>query len=421
MTKVKSQVDRSFKILVSSGKAGQITCIGFQRDETTSSLKPISIELEAGDLSIPDGAELLSLDTFQLDDILLLGFCFTKEDTIDNNTIQWLNASNIISTQLEPGADFTVAGLMQGLSSVELDFNCLFLKHRLIKQNGMTVHLCLMSGDDSKVHLFTLEREDFGNTIKCCEVSCEIFFPEFKELESCVICLDFLEIGDKRISAIGCDNGSVLVFVVDLKSLHILESWKTRHDHPIIVVKLFSNMISPDSKAALEICHLLASSVTTTSVVYRNILQNGFTNVKSLYNSNSHDLVMCACVADIDWDGEPAIILGTNGHCLLAYKWYCEDKTTLTIQTSDSPGQDAEEEEDDLWLPMEEYRLTYIRKFSHPLMGLEYVDMTGDGVCELVILCSDGVRILQHNLEKAKNEVMERLKKFKTVKDDDNK
>ncbi|XP_033116741.1 KICSTOR complex protein kaptin-like [Anneissia japonica] len=411
MSKVKSQFNESFNVIVSSGKTGQITCIGFQRSESGClKLKPISKELEAGDLSIPDGAELVCLDAFNQEEhgALVLGFCFTKEDGIDNNTVQWLNISNIIWTQLEPRADFSVAGLMQGLSSVEIDFGCIFLKHVLVKHNGMLVNLCLVSGDDSKVHVFMLEREDFGSTNKYSEVLCDNFFPELHNLSTCVTCLDILEFGDKRITAIGCDNGATVVCVVDLTTLNILQRWETKHDHPILVVKLYFDTIYKNS-VVFKVCHLFASSVTTPSVVYRDVLKNGFKNVKTLPDSNCYDLVMCACVVDIDWDGERELLLGTNGHSLLAYKWCSDEKTKGNLNT----GARDDEEKHDIWLPVEEYRLVYERKFAHSLMALEYADITGDGICELVILCTDGVRILQHNLEEGKTVLMERLGSIK--------
>ena len=52
----------------------------------------------------------------------------------------------------------------------------------------------------------------------------------------------------------------------------------------------------------------------------RDIINYQFTKSTELPESCLYDSIMCAVVADIDWDGVNEIILGTYGKKLLIYK-----------------------------------------------------------------------------------------------------
>lgn len=52
----------------------------------------------------------------------------------------------------------------------------------------------------------------------------------------------------------------------------------------------------------------------------RDIINYQFSKSTILPESSLHDSIMCAVVADIDWDGVNEIILGTYGKKLLIYK-----------------------------------------------------------------------------------------------------
>lgn len=46
---------------------------------------------------------------------------------------------------------------------------------------------------------------------------------------------------------------------------------------------------------------------------YRNILENGFSELQVLEGSNYFNVTSCACIADIDLDGENEILVGSYG------------------------------------------------------------------------------------------------------------
>lgn len=48
----------------------------------------------------------------------------------------------------------------------------------------------------------------------------------------------------------------------------------------------------------------------------RDIINQGFSNMVTLPDSDDFDCVTCTCIADVDWDGSNEIILGTYGQVL---------------------------------------------------------------------------------------------------------
>ena len=52
------------------------------------------------------------------------------------------------------------------------------------------------------------------------------------------------------------------------------------------------------------------------SLIHRNIINEGFTNMVTLPDSDDFDCVTCTCIADVDWDGRNEVILGTYGQVM---------------------------------------------------------------------------------------------------------
>lgn len=98
--------------------------------------------------------------------------------------------------------------------------------------------------------------------------------------------------------------------------------------------------------------------------------------------SEKHDVITCSLVCDIHMDQKPVILLGTYGQELLAYHTATQPKMELKNQAVDGCQETH-------WV------LAWQRSFSHPILALEYCDVTGDGVRELVALTTRGVQILQ--------------------------
>lgn len=85
-----------------------------------------------------------------------------------------------------------------------------------------------------------------------------------------------------------------------------------------------------------------------------------------LQTGDNTDCILSSCVADINMDGNNEILLGTYSHEILIYIY---DKSK--------------------WILMDK------KKFDSPVHSMCYLDLTGDGLKELVVLTQRGVYFLQ--------------------------
>ena len=79
------------------------------------------------------------------------------------------------------------------------------------------------------------------------------------------------------------------------------------------------------------------------------------------------------------------VILGTYGQELLVYS-FCQ--------------------ETDSW------RLDWQRSLAAPILHIKYVDLTGDGVRELVVVTTQGAQVLQHDINDVKLVALDRIRKL---------
>lgn len=108
-------------------------------------------------------------------------------------------------------------------------------------------------------------------------------------------------------------------------------------------------------------------------------MKNDFTLV-----TENADWIMTSIVADINMDGVNEILLGTYSHEIYVFKINYDEK----------------------WI------LSDIRKFDSPVYSMAYLDITNDGMKELIVLTQRGVYILQHDLSKIKKILDKRLDKL---------
>jgi len=113
----------------------------------------------------------------------------------------------------------------------------------------------------------------------------------------------------------------------------------------------------------------------------------GLSDSMKLPQSNRYDSATCICVADIDLSGQQKLLLGTYGQELLVYS-----------QTED-----------------QKWELEWQRSLPAPILSLCQVDMTGDGLKELVVVTTRGVQVLQADLASVKEVTLERLRSLVSV------
>uniref|UniRef100_T1J5Z3 Kaptin n=1 Tax=Strigamia maritima TaxID=126957 RepID=T1J5Z3_STRMM len=385
----------SNSILVASLRNPAIYTIEFHK--TTERILPSTKEIHF--TYIPSGAEIISIGAFNKSDLgndFVIGITFIKvaipdRMAIDNQTsAQYLN----IYFDWESGPDFNLDSIAQSCTSVSLVFIPYQLYNTKIFNGDVQETVWLLSGSDAQIHLY---REN-KSMHKFVEESVKEQFPEFDKLPSIVMWMNIvnIEANEKRLTAIGCEDGYLGVFYVNTETKTIEANWDICHDGPITYLQFFTTSSTIKVPVCLESVskltdsndpsfHLLVTNSLEPSVVYRNVLKDGLENQLILPDSDHYDCVLCACVADVDMDGRNEIVLGTYGQEILIYKY-----------NGDNINSESDSEE---FCLEPEYYLKWQKSFAYPLHSIKYIDITNDGMNELIVLSLKGMHILQHPSE----------------------
>ncbi|CAL7951688.1 unnamed protein product [Xylocopa violacea] len=251
----------------------------------------------------------------------------------------------------------------------------------------------LLSGSDYKIHMI---REDKLNH-SYSESSIEKYFPELHDIQAIAIWINIYYYNNYnwRLTVIGCECGLVIVAITNVSELKIYQSWKLRYDRPISSVSIFSlrnNVAKPsfiksenskyfstDEETKLNV--LIVN--TSNAVVFMDILNNGMHEDIILNGSETSDCILCSCIADINMDGQNEILLGTYAQEVLIF-CFVNDTWELIVR----------------------------KLFNAPVHSICYMDITNDGMKELIVLTQRGVHILQHNITDVKDKWKKRYTKF---------
>ncbi|XP_058051076.1 KICSTOR complex protein kaptin [Ahaetulla prasina] len=373
--------------------------IYFRYQHMKWSLRPVARELQF--TYIPVDAEIVSIDTFNKPSPkrgLVVGITFIKDS--GDKASPFLN----IYCDYEPGSEYNLDSIAQSCLNLELQFTPFQLYHAQVQVADRPETVFLLSGNDPAIHLYK-ENEELHQFE---EQPVENLFPELKELPSIVLWLDVCNIphSGQRITAFGCQSGYIRVAQVEPAERVVLQSWSIQQDGPISKVLVFDlpSISQPDDPSGMvssrgntdpnpPIYSVLVTSTLELSVVYRNVLHSGLEDQLVLPLSNQYDSVLCALVTDVDFDGDLEILLGTYGQELLCYKY----RTEITARPHCSQQ------------PRGDFHLLWQRSFPSPLLSMDYVDLTSDGLCELAVVCLRGLHILQHSLADVVRCLLKRL------------
>lgn len=343
-------------------------------------LRPLAREMQF--TYIPVDAEIVSIDSFPKSPPqrgLVVGITFIKDS--GDKPSPFLN----IYCDYEPGCEFDLDSVAQSCLNLELRFTPFQLCHAQVRVGERLETVFLLSGNDPGIHLY---RENPGSH-QFEEQPVQLLFPELQDVPSNVLWLDVQPVpgSGHRLSALGCQSGFVRVARVDQDSRAVLQSWSVQLDGPISTVLLFPLPPEPHEDPE-DRWSLLVSSALEAAVVYRRILRRGLAEPLELPGSSGSDAVVCAKVTDVDFDGAAEILLGTYGQELLCYKYFGAN--------SGGSGQ---------------FRPLWARRFPSPLLALEPLDLTGDGLREIAVVCLGGLHVLQHSLEPTARLLRERLRR----------
>ncbi|XP_063231166.1 KICSTOR complex protein kaptin-like [Bacillus rossius redtenbacheri] len=362
--------------------------------DENGSLTPMVKEIQF--TYIPGGAEIISIDAFsksQTSNDFVIGITITKSG--DDNSETYLH----IYSEWDSSSEFSLENAAQNCLMLELSFVPYQLCHAELVVGGAREVVWLLSGSDHKVHVF---REDSPNH-SYSEASTADFFPELSDAPSVVtsICMRYDASYSRRISAFGCNCGYVKVSVVSVEKREVVSSWDMRFEGFISSVQLFTvesllrcpSFVELRDEAAASCdqeppLNLLVTCVVENAITFMDVLNKGFSCVRVLVGSAQFDAVLCSLAADIDMDGQKEILIGTFGQELLVYK--------LKTEADDS-----------------EWQLLSQRTFANPIQAMMYLDVSGDGVRELIALTLRGVHVMQHDSKIVEEKFMSRFNSLK--------
>jgi len=344
---------------------------------------------------IPSGAEIISIDAFnrsKVVDDFVIGVTIIKS-VKSGSSEQYLNIYSDWDSVMDC-RQLTLDNLALSCFSLPLKFIPYQLTHCEVDE--LTVWL--LGGSDRRMHIYS---EDKANHTYQ-EVEPGDILPEFSNsFPSVPLWTDSVVQGDHRVSATGCECGFLLVTSVKVGSPDTLQTWHKQFEGPLTCTKLFTvtpppltapsclSLPTPPPPATLPPLHLCVTHSLGPTQVFHDLLSDGLTSSTHLPQSNTHGMTTTVCVADIGLKGQHMLVVGTYGQQLLVYK-QVEDGT--------------------------DWELEWSRSLLAPVLGVRWVDMTGDGLRELVVITSSEIQVLQSQLDLVNDVLLERLRKLVLLK-----
>ena len=291
--------------------------------------------------------------------------------------------------------------------------------------------LILVSGSDQKLHAYLEETESSQNEgqqklVSCIDTRISDFLPELEALvfPSCVLDLDIKYLGDRRLIAIGCQDGTLILTVSQVSSevkrgavgVRVLtftssfldglistvrfiagrdgdvsDTW-TLENHPFAshsrpLHPLF-NKVSPPfqqnnapTEKKLPKVHLIAGSPVGYAILYEDVLSKQLESPIMLPESESYDSI--SCCETLCWQTHQTIVLGTYSGALLSYE--------------ETP---------------QNWRLGYVHQLAAPVVGLRIARLHSHGAPTLIATTAIGVHFLEFSNEFLSEIVTQRLHYF---------
>ncbi|XP_032680752.1 KICSTOR complex protein kaptin-like isoform X2 [Odontomachus brunneus] len=345
---------------------------------------------------IPSGAEIISIDAYNKSDTtdsFVIGITIIKTgaDTIE----RYLNIYTEGAVDGEGDEGTSIEAIAQNCLMVELSYTPYHLYHTILpQQNSAHEVVWLISGSDYKIHMIREDKLSHGYS----ESSIEKYFPELHDIQAIVLWINIYYYNNYkwRVTAVGCECGLVKVAIVNVIDLQVSQSWLLRYDQPVPNVTVFPHqnaVVKPSFIDTNQECikqnmpklNIVVSS-TSHAIIFEDILKHGMKQDVILSGTELSDCILCCCIADINMDGENEILLGTYNQEVLIYALV-----------------------NDTW------ELTVRKLFDAPVHSISYMDITNDGLKELIVLTQRGVHILQHNIVDIRAKWKDHFKKLFNV------
>lgn len=134
--------------------------------------------------------------------------------------------------------------------------------------------------------------------------------------------------------------------------------------------------------------NLVVISATLSPVIFNDVLKSGLSNQNIVNYRRNTFITTCGEAADFNFDGLKEIIIGSSSQEI--YFFQKDEKM--------------------------EWNLTDEMRLVSPIIQIRYLDITGDGVKELIVFTMKGVYILQHKAEDIEKAILAKLDDFSIPK-----
>ncbi|CAF0713111.1 unnamed protein product [Brachionus calyciflorus] len=217
---------------------------------------------------------------------------------------------------------------------------------------------------------------------------------------------------DRRLTAIGCQNGLVGVYLIDMVKNEILKFWEQEHDSFITQLQFFTIKSTLDwLKLDFDKINLLVLRSLEPTRIYNNVIygEDDFESYQDLEINANYDLVTSAVVYDATFSGFNSIVLGTFGKALL---FFCpiptvkdeeiDKQATLTLQSDLSNLEQSFkiENESRRIKPKFSYELKRETMLKNSILGLSTGLFSNNGALDLAAFTLNGISIWQYDPDK---------------------
>ncbi|CAG8567336.1 4019_t:CDS:10 [Paraglomus occultum] len=344
------------------------------------------------ELPIGEDGEIVSLTAFttnQTNLFLVLTVVNPKmkievdDEVIHDFALRIYSCQDILS-------DDGLVRLMRNVQVIKIDFTPTQVIYTTFEKRGQPLDCIIVCGFDGTIHLYTETSRG-----KWDEEREQVYFPLLRELaidRTSITALEIRDINNKIIIAAGCNNGLLHLAIMERDaSTGLITTRVDLNASSIDLSSLISSMVVFQSSSSKGDIHLVVTCAIERAIIFRSIDKKGLSSPFYLPESTQYDSVLCAHVADVDWDAKKEVLIGTYGRQLLIYK--------------ESVNEDNELE----------YYLASKHSYPHPIYGIQTVDLKEDYMCELIVNTQYGIHVEEPNGEVFNARLIELAREFNTT------
>ncbi|CAG8581970.1 9806_t:CDS:10 [Paraglomus brasilianum] len=355
------------------------------------------VELPLGE----DGGEIVSLTAFttnQTNLFLVLTVVNPKmkievdDEVIHDFALRIYSCQDILS-------DGGLVRLMRNVQVIKIDFTPTQVVYTTFEKRDQLLNCIIVCGLDGTTHLYT----ESATRGKWDEEKDQLYFPLLRELaidRTSITALEICDVSNMRIIVAGCNNGLLHLAIME-RDLSTGNYARVKLNVSTDLSSLIFSIVVFQSSPSKGDIHLVVTCAIERAIIFRlpnesfyilrSIDQKGLSSPFYLPESTQYDSILCAHVADVDWDAKKEVLIGSYGRQLLIYKECVNEDGEL------------------------EYYLASKRGYPHPIYGIQTVDLKENHMCELIINTQYGIHVEEPNGEIFNAKLLELVSEFDTT------